>query len=176
MDKKIILKIIAVVIIFSGVSGILGYWWQRQLEKENIYQKQAINLPPAINLGDNQETQLKLPPIPALPASVEINTYTGQIIELTAQKLILDTNYGKKTVLFDEQTAFEKMFVSKFPPLPPVPGSKTQVAQNTIPAPEKISWKTLLTGQKVQTFSSTNVRNQEEFKADKISLIVKLDK
>lgn len=175
MDKKIILKIIAVVIIFSGVSGVLGYWWQRQLEKGNVYQKQAMNLPPANNINGEQEAQIKLPPIPALPDSVEVNTYTGQIVELTAQKLVLDTNYGKKTVLFDEQTAFEKMFVPKFPPLPPVPGSKTQVAQATIPAPEKISWKTLLTGQKVQTFTSTNVRNQEEFKADKISLIVKLD-
>lgn len=175
MDKKIILKIIAVVIIFSGVSGVLGYWWQRQLEKENVYQKQAMNLPPANNFGGNQETQLKLPPIPTLPDSAVVNTYTGQIIELSAQKLVLDTNYGKKTVLFDEQTSFEKMFVPKFPPLPPVPGSKTETAQNTIPAPEKISWKNLLTGQKVQTFASTNVRNQEEFKADKISLIVKLD-
>ncbi len=175
MDKKIILKIIAVVIIFSGVSGVLGYWWQRQLEKGYVYQKQAINLPPAINLDGNQENELKLPPIPTLPESAIINTYTGQIIELSAQKLVLDTNYGQKTVLFDEQTDFEKMFVPKFPSLPPVPGSKTQTNTNNIPEPEKISWKTLLTGQKIQTFTSTNVRNQEEFKADKISLIVKLD-
>lgn len=175
MDKKIILKIIAVVIIFSGVSGVLGYWWQRQLEKGNVYQKQAIKLPPKINLDGSQPTNLNLPPIPTLPASAIINTYTGQIIELSAQKIILDTNYGQKTVLFDEQTAFEKMFVPKFPPLPPVPGGKTQVAQNTIPAPEKISWKTLLTGQKIQIFASENVRDKEEFKADKISLIVKLD-
>ena len=175
MDKKIILKILAVVIIFSGVSGILCYWWQRQLEKTDNYQKQIINLPPAINLGGNQDTKLNLPPVPTLPASVVVNTYTGQIIELSAQKLVLDTNYGQKTVLFDEQTAFEKMFVPKFPPLPPVPGGENQVAQNTIPAPEKISWKNLLTGQKIQTFASVNVRDKDEFKADKISLIVKLD-
>ncbi len=175
MDKKIILKILAVVIIFSGVSGVLGYWWQRQLEKGFTYQQQALNLPPKINTGEGQVKDLKLPPIPTLPTSTVVNSYTGQIIELTAQKLVLDTSYGKKTVLFDEQTAFEKMFVPKFPPLPPVPGTSNQVEQAKIPDPEKISWKNLLTGQKIQIFASENVRDKEEFKAEKISLIVKLD-
>lgn len=173
MDKKIIFKIIAVVIIFSGVSGILGYWWQIQLEKNISHQKQNITLDKSINLGADQ-TELKLPPIPALPPAVEINTYTGQIIELSAQKLVLDTNYGQKTVLLDEKTAFEKIFVPKFPPIPPVPGSNNTNKVN-IPEPEKISLKNLLAGQKVQTFTTENVRDKEEFTAEKISLIVKLD-
>lgn len=169
MYKKIIFTVIAIVIVLTGVTGILGYIWQNQIQ--NI---QSNKPSPQAN-NENDENILKVPPLPPVPEPQIINSYSGEIIEIAADKLVLATNYGNKTVSFDGQTIFEKLFISKFPQLPPVPGEKVNNT-NVIPEPEKISLKDLQTSQKIQAFCEENIKNQDQFTADKISVIVKLDK
>lgn len=166
MYKKIIFIVIAIVIVLAGVTGILGYIWQSQIQVI-----QNNNPEPTQDTKD----QLKPPPLPPVPEPQVINSYSGEIIEIAADKLVLSTQYGNKTVSFDGQTIFEKLFLPKFPQLPPVPGQENKVV-NTVPEPETLTLKDLQKSQKIQAFCNDNIKNQDQFTADKISLIVKLDK
>lgn len=166
MYKKIIFIVIAIVIVLAGVTGILGYIWQSQIQVI-----QNNNTEPQ----EEKTGSLKIPPLPPVPEPQIINSYSGEIIEIAADKLVLATKYGNKTVSFDGQTIFEKLFIPKFPQLPPVPGQEPKVT-NAIPEPETLTLSDLQKSQKIQAFCNDNIKNQDQFTADKISLIVKLDK
>lgn len=56
-----------------------------------------------------------------------------------------------------------------------MPGQETKVI-NTTPEPETLTLSDLEKSQKIQAFCNDNIKNQDQFTADKISLIVKLDK
>lgn len=167
MYKKIIFSVLAIVIVLSGVTGLLGYVWQKKIG-------QIQNTPKNIPKLEENQAGLKIPPLPPVPEPQVINSYSGEIIEIAANKLILATNYGNKTILLDGQTIFEKLFIPKFPQLPPVPGEEAK-ERTKIPEPEIIAGKDLSMNQKIQAFAETNIKDQDQFTADKISLIVKLD-
>ncbi|MCB9802872.1 hypothetical protein H6761_02525 [Candidatus Nomurabacteria bacterium] len=172
MYKKILFITLALVIIFAGISGILGYLWQNE---NRITDNETFKLPPRPDyLNQKGENELKVPALPPVPEQQIINNYSGQIIEIAANKLILSTNYGNKTVNFDGQTIFEKLFAPRVPQLPPLPG-QTIVEENSIPNPEKITLNDLQSGQKIEVYSEENLKNKEEFVADKISLVIKLN-
>ena len=167
MYKKIIFSVIAIVIVLSGVTGLLGYVWQKKIS-------QIQNTPNKTPQLEENQAGLKIPPLPPVPEPQVINSYSGEIIEIAADKLVLATNYGNKTILLDGQTIFEKLFIPKFPQLPPVPGEEA-TERTEIPEPEIIAGKDLLMNQKIQAFAETNIKDQDQFTADKISLIIKLD-
>lgn len=172
MYKKILFITVALVIVFAGISGILGYIWQNQ---NQITENALFQLPPRPDyLNQEGQNRLTIPPLPPVPEAQIVNSYSGQIIEIAADKLVLSTNYGNKTINFDGQTIFEKLFAPRIPQLPPLPG-QTVVDKNTTPQAEQITLKDLQSGQKIEVYSEENVKNKEQFTADKISLVVKLD-
>ncbi|MBT7553051.1 hypothetical protein HN670_01110 [bacterium] len=174
MYKKILLTTLAVVIILAGVTGAVGYIWQKNMAPDTAFKTQPIKLPPIPeNLKQAPSNEL-IPPLPKIPEPSVINSYTGEIIELESDKLVISTNHGDKTVKFNAGTIFEKIFVPRFPALPPLPGSN-QAPAAEIPAAELISIAELQSGQNAQAFANENISGQSEFTANKISLVIRLD-
>ena len=174
MYKKLLLTTFAVVVILVGVSGLVGYVWQKQLTQKLT--PTPLKLPPKPDVSGVMElnASAKIPPIPTIIEPNIVNSYTGQIIELAADRLVISTYYGNKTVKLAQNTLLEKIFIPRFPFLPPVPGQPAQ-ERPSLPDPELISLQDLESGQKVQVYAENNIRAQTEFIADKISLVIKLD-
>ena len=174
MYKKLLLTTFAVVVILAGVSGLIGYVWQKKLVQEVT--APTFNLPTKPDIPGLTElnNSAKIPPAPIIAEPSVVNSYTGQIIELAADRLVISTNYGEKTVRLEQNTLFEKIFVPRFPFLPPMPGPPAE-ERSTLPEPESISVQDLQSGQQVQVYAENNIRSQEEFTADKISLVIKLN-
>ena len=171
MYKKILFTTLAVIIILTGISGIVGYIWQQEVEP-NISYDGRLKLPTIPDHLNN--TRLDgIPPLPNIPEPAVLNNYAGPIIELAADKLVLSTNRGNKTVRFNASTIFEKIFIPRFPSLPPLPGEPAK-PKIEIPDSEIISLQDLQSGQDAAVFSSDNISGQNEFTADKISLVIKL--
>lgn len=173
MYKKILLTTLAVVIILAGVTGAVGYIWQKNMAPNITLKTQPIKLPPIPENLKQAPSNTLIPPLPKMPEPSVINSYTGEIIELAGDEIVIATNRGNKTVKFNASTIFEKIFVPKFPTLPPLPGSNQPSVE--IPGPELISLAELQSGQDAQVFATNNIKDQNEFTADKISLVIRLD-
>jgi len=173
MYKKISLTILSVVIILLGVTGVVSLLWQTKINPESTTNN-SVKLPPKPDV-ENGLSGIKLPPPPMIPEPAIVNDYSGRIIKLFNDSLVISTRYGEKTVKLSGSTLIEKIFMNRFPKLPPIPGQPaSQQDRPELPEPEIISLEDLNTGQEIQVHATENIRGQEEFWVEKISLLIKL--
>ncbi len=164
MYKKILLNILLILLFVALVGTLTNFLWQfKSVEKNN---------PPSLNTNQeninngNDKTEELLRPTIIEPENID--RYEGTILTIEENLLTLSTVFGEKIVEFNNDTAWKKIFLQKFPP---IPGRADTVKQ--VPNPETISVAEVSSGQRVEVVSDHNISGQQKFFAKEINLIVK---